>query len=182
MGGGCPVLRSWALAGAGGRCYRLCYSFLFFSGLFVFGVFALDESQVLRLAVLLTGVVTLVAGLLNTYVPTSPQLLSVPYESVDHTVSNRCAPDFPVITYTNSFGETGTAAWAGIRYEVGDGSIESADVDPPVPAGVVTVSALSTGSRFRINGIKGITEDTNAARPTPVSPDRQEVPLRGKDL
>lgn len=43
---------------ARGRCNRLCYSFLFFSGLFVFGVFALDESQVLRLAVLLTGVVS----------------------------------------------------------------------------------------------------------------------------
>ncbi len=26
-----PILRSWALVSAGGRCYRLCYSFLWAS-------------------------------------------------------------------------------------------------------------------------------------------------------
>ena len=86
------------------------------------------------------------------------------------SIANGGAPDYPIVAHANALGKTCGSARGGVWNEVSYRAVNTADVNTPMPAWVISVFAKSRPG-FRIDGVQRVADNSDAAWPSPVSPD-----------
>ena len=109
---------------------------------------------------------------------TTDQGFSLAHEFHDVPVTDRGAPDHPVLADGDPFGKTGVALRRGIGNERGDLAVfDATNVDAPMKAGVVAVLPRRI-PRLGIGDIQHIVVNAHAARTAELPPLGDELPAR----